>query len=578
MPLFPRPQYRHARRGRRAAGRTVAAVSAAAVLALTAPSAALADQTISTAGPLTSVRITPDLNCAVDYAGDTHGSFFDGTACGTFVAFGEGAERVLAGPSVIPAGGDVAAQTIPVVPVEQTMTGSGSRRDPFAVTTVADARSSAGPAVLRITQVDSYVTGDNYYATTTTISSLDGGAHDAVLFHGADCYLGDNDQGYGDHSAATGAVTCTSSLGDAARIEQFIPQTPGSSYFYGHYRQVWSRIAAKQSLPDLLASPSLAQDNGMALSWNLSVPAGGSASASMLTNFSPMNIRALPTTITPDATSVRAGSTVTVAVDVSNADNAIDVMTQSLEVLLPRGAVYVEGSVVGASGPAIQSDRTLAIPIVGVVVGGGSTSVTFQVVLTEEGAAAFDLTGSALLAPVLPSTASVAVSPAPAKPTASDDTASTSYATAVTIPVLDNDTGEDIAVTAVDQSEHGVVTLNDDGTITFVPVTGFAGTATFEYTIADAVGQRASATVIVEVRPMVGLDPEQPEGPELPATPERPEPPAQPQPPTAPAATGPDVLAQTGSTIASGAGIVALAGLLAGAVLLIVRRRRAEQA
>src|SRR6188472_3662621 len=37
-------------------------------------------------GPLTRVEISPDLNCAVSYLGDTSPEFFGDTACGTLLA------------------------------------------------------------------------------------------------------------------------------------------------------------------------------------------------------------------------------------------------------------------------------------------------------------------------------------------------------------------------------------------------------------------------------------------------------------------------------------------------------------
>ena len=63
-------------------------------------SAAAAGGEITSAGPLTSVRTTADLNCAVNYAGDTSSEFFGTTACGTFLASG----GILYGPADVPAG------------------------------------------------------------------------------------------------------------------------------------------------------------------------------------------------------------------------------------------------------------------------------------------------------------------------------------------------------------------------------------------------------------------------------------------------------------------------------------------
>ena len=56
--------------------------------------------TIASAGPLTKIFVSPDLNCAVDHTGDSHGEFYNDTACGTFVAVGS----TTYGPATIPAG------------------------------------------------------------------------------------------------------------------------------------------------------------------------------------------------------------------------------------------------------------------------------------------------------------------------------------------------------------------------------------------------------------------------------------------------------------------------------------------
>jgi hypothetical protein len=46
--------------------------------------AGAATATITSAGPLTSVGISDQLNCSVNHTGDESGEFFLDTACGTF--------------------------------------------------------------------------------------------------------------------------------------------------------------------------------------------------------------------------------------------------------------------------------------------------------------------------------------------------------------------------------------------------------------------------------------------------------------------------------------------------------------
>lgn len=97
-------------------------------------------------------------------------------------------------------------------------------------------------------------------------------------------------------------------------------------------------------------------------------------------------------------------------------------------------------------------------------------------------------------------------------PTANDDNASTESGVPVEIPVLDNDVDPDgdlLDVVAIDGSPlvpgdtvatpNGSVTLNADGTLTYVSDPEFDGTETFQYSIEDGNGSGDSATVEVLV-------------------------------------------------------------------------------
>ena len=102
-------------------------------------------------------------------------------------------------------------------------------------------------------------------------------------------------------------------------------------------------------------------------------------------------------------------------------------------------------------------------------------------------------------------TVNVTVTPVNDAPDAVNDTASTNFQTAVTVPVLANDTdvdGDALTVTGA-TSPNGTVTVNPNGTITFTPATGFSGPATITYTISDGHGGTDTATVTVTV----GADP-----------------------------------------------------------------------
>ena len=137
---------------------------------------------ITSSGPLTSVGITPDLNCSVNHTGDAAGEFYDGTACATLVAIG----GHVYGPQDIPAG--TGTNDLVYTPVSQAKSGTGSAADPFQIHTVV----SAGPG-LQVDQVDSYVVGQESYRTVTSLHNTTGSPVSAALYKAADCYLQDSD-------------------------------------------------------------------------------------------------------------------------------------------------------------------------------------------------------------------------------------------------------------------------------------------------------------------------------------------------------------------------------------------------
>jgi hypothetical protein len=92
-------------------------------------------------------------------------------------------------------------------------------------------------------------------------------------------------------------------------------------------------------------------------------------------------------------------------------------------------------------------------------------------------------------------------------PVAVDDDYQTDEDTALVIDaaagVLDNDSdleSESLVVSALDDSQTlGTVTLNDDGSFTYIPPQNFSGIDTFAYTVSDGQGGFATATVRVTV-------------------------------------------------------------------------------
>lgn len=80
--------------------------------------------------------------------------------------------------------------------------------------------------------------------------------------------------------------------------------------------------------------------------------------------------------------------------------------------------------------------------------------------------------------------------------------ATTPQDTPVRVPVLANDLGAGLSVTAVTQPQHGLAaTINADGTVSYSPAVGFVGIDSFSYTITDKNGLTSSASVTVVVTP-----------------------------------------------------------------------------
>ncbi len=230
---------------------------------------------ISSSGPLSSITISPDLNCDVRHTEDTDPEFYGATACGTFVAFG----GTLYGPASVPAGGSLGAHT-GYTPVSQTAaTGAGTTADPYRVVTKVD----LGDTGVQLTQTDTYVAGEQSYATSVSLANGSGSDVDAAVYRAGDCYAANSDSGLG--RVTESAVACVSASSD--RVEQWVPITPGSHYYEAGYSQVWAAIATQQQFPDTCRCEEDI-DNGSGLSWTVRVPSSGVRVVRSLTAFSPV--------------------------------------------------------------------------------------------------------------------------------------------------------------------------------------------------------------------------------------------------------------------------------------------------
>jgi hypothetical protein len=246
---------------------TILAALAAVLAGASAARAQTAD--IASSGPLEHIYLDASLRCQVKYAGDAQFSFFSPSSTTGSCITG------------IVAGGFPQFPS----PVSQTpITGNGSQGTPFRVTTVGE----FGALSLRVTQTDSYVVGSDYYRTFVTLRNTGRTAQSAVLFRGVDCYLQGSDVGYGYFDAQTKAVYCSANPNNApaARIEGLAPLSSGANWYEGAYGAAVSPVAAFPNTCQCTAS----LDNGMGLSWNVNVPAGGSVTRSFATTFSPAGV------------------------------------------------------------------------------------------------------------------------------------------------------------------------------------------------------------------------------------------------------------------------------------------------
>jgi hypothetical protein len=84
-------------------------------------------------------------------------------------------------------------------------------------------------------------------------------------------------------------------------------------------------------------------------------------------------------------------------------------------------------------------------------------------------------------------------------PQAIDDADNTIEDSAVVISVLGNDIGQGLSITIANDGAKGVVTANEDGTVTYQPNANAFGTDNFTYTISDSMGRTSTATVSINI-------------------------------------------------------------------------------
>ncbi len=305
----------------RGALRAFLVVAATSLFAGGNAAAAVPFQDIASAsGPLTHVYVGNELSCQIAHVGDTAFELYPSDAmpadCGTLVF----AAGTLFAPDFAAHTASAAATrlgaTVPYTPVSQSaVTGSGTAAAPFRVVTVVD----LGTTGLRITQTDSYVTGDESYRTDVTLSNRTGADIPAIIYRAGDCYLQGTDTGFGFSTPAEASVGCSANANNSppARIEEWLPITAGDAVLEASYSDVWAAIGAQMPF-DGSCQCGVNLDNGAGISWRATVPRGGQVTRSHYTTFSPRGVTAPPPSAGP-ATPPAFGPTGVIQIPASRA-------------------------------------------------------------------------------------------------------------------------------------------------------------------------------------------------------------------------------------------------------------------
>lgn len=321
----------------------------------TAPETAF--QTITSSGPLNQIFIGVDTAAQIAHSGDTSQEIYPpGTTPGDYGTF------LVVGPTLYApdmaghggtASGSIGTYTTFTSMSQSPITGSGTSGDPFTVTTVV----GVGATGLTISQVDSYVVGQETYRTDVTVSNGTGAAIDALLYRAFDCFLGGSDSGFGVLNGSAPGCSVNPNNSPPDRIEQIVPLSGGNNYYETGYNEVWAWIGTHAAFPNT-CDCTIQEDNGSGISWNITVPANGSVVRSNLTVFSPVGAQPIFVTKTADAASANPGAADGYTITITNT-NGVAATLNSITDTLPAGFTYTAGSSTGVT----TADPTVAAQV-----------------------------------------------------------------------------------------------------------------------------------------------------------------------------------------------------------------------
>jgi hypothetical protein len=151
--------------------------------------------------------------------------------------------------------------------VDQSQSGDGSAGSPFTlVTTVV-----AGDTGVQLRETDRWLANGAVVDSAYSLTSADGDTRPVELYHGADCFAGDSDNGTGIYDAGSQSVGCLHDNGDGTAIDEaLVPVSSGAQSAEDNFSTIWADIAGQGPLPTgALTDPDY--DNGEATSWGLTL-------------------------------------------------------------------------------------------------------------------------------------------------------------------------------------------------------------------------------------------------------------------------------------------------------------------